>query len=582
MAFHQLDDLKKEVLEIRDRNPQISLDNAFVAWFLRAFITESEEAAVASLKGGARDKGIDAIYTDHDSRVVFILQGKYHQKPNPPAEKRSDIIALGDLGRVLLSDESKAFNALLQNAEVTVKEELDKARQLIHRRDYGLSLQFVTTGKVSKTHKDEAAQRIDNWETASFHIFASGDLARLMQDYVEGAAPPVPTITLPVHGEQLFNCYDDHTKIASWVFSMVGSDLGNLYNSVGLRLFARNIRGFLGNTDINRGMESTIRKEPDYFWYFNNGVTIVCDEAKQITERGRKHLRITNAQIINGQQTTRILAKHKNSRATLLVKVIGVPRDTDDAHKHYNHLISSIVSATNWQNAISQSDLKSNDVEQVRLERELKKYGYQYLRKKQTVSEARRSTGNRYSYMIKKEDLAKYAGACMVDPYKVRLGINRLFEDDIYSTIFSGRPAAEYLTFYWLHRIASWYSKGDTRRGYAKWLVINFTWSRIGSSLRRTAVRENFRYIAERYNTYKTELRPFYKAIDATFKSAMAFYRHNKKTPDGISDESSFFKHKNIHERFGKFAKSTKNAKDRALITSQLRTFVQYLEDFEK
>jgi hypothetical protein len=582
MGFHNLDDLKKEVLEIRDRNPQLSLDNAFVAWFLRAFITDSEESAVASLKGGARDKGIDAVYVDHDSRVVFILQGKYHQKANPPTEKRSDVIALGDLGRVLLSDEAKAFNALLQNAETTVRDELERARTLIQKRGYGLNLQFVTTGKVSKTHREEAIQRIDNWENASYHVFSGNDLSRLMQDYIEGAAPPVPTIMLPVYGEQLFNCFDDHTKISSWVFSMVGSDLGNLYNSVGLRLFARNIRGFLGNTDINRGMESTIKKEPEYFWYFNNGVTIVCDEAKQITERGHKHLRVLNAQIINGQQTTRILSKHKSSRATILVKVIAVPRDSDSAHIHYNHLISSIVSATNWQNAISQSDLKSNDVEQVRLERELKKLGYQYLRKKQTIAEARRSFGNRYSYMIKKEDLAKYAGACLVDPYEVRLGINRLFEDDIYSIIFNGRSSSEYLTFYWLHRIAAWFSQGDIRRGYAKWLVLNFMWAQIGSSLRRPALRDNFRYIAERSNSYDKELKPFYKTIDATFRSAMAFYRQNKRTPEGIMDESSFFKHKNIHERFEKFVNSSKNRKERSLITMQLKTFLKYLETFER
>ena len=49
-------------------------------------------------------------------------------------------------------------------------------------------------------------------------------------------------------------------------------------------------------------MEHTLKKESQYLWYFNNGVTIVCDAAKEITEQNRLNLRVANAQIINGQQ----------------------------------------------------------------------------------------------------------------------------------------------------------------------------------------------------------------------------------------------------------------------------------------
>jgi hypothetical protein len=53
------------------------------------------------------------------------------------------------------------------------------------------------------------------------------------------------------------------------------------------------------------------------------------------------------------------LARYTDSNATILVKVIVVPRTDDGSHDKYSHLIGEIVSATNWQNAISQSDLKS-------------------------------------------------------------------------------------------------------------------------------------------------------------------------------------------------------------------------------
>jgi hypothetical protein len=125
--------LKKEVIEIIDRHPTISPDNAFVAWFLRAFIVENEEIAVQSLKGGSRDKGVDALFVDHESRCVFLVQGKYHQNANVPSEKRSDVIALADLGRALLLDRAEMFKVLLDDADDTVKQALEDARSAIRR-----------------------------------------------------------------------------------------------------------------------------------------------------------------------------------------------------------------------------------------------------------------------------------------------------------------------------------------------------------------------------------------------------------------------------------------------------------------
>jgi len=234
------------------------------------------------------------------------------------------VLALANLGRVLARKERQEFKALLGEADASVQSRLEKAREAVQRRGYRLVLSFVTTGKVSATHREEAVQCLDDFDLVSFEVHARSDLIRRMQDYIEGAAPPVPTISLPIHGEQSFYRFDRETRISSWVFTMLGTDLAKLYQDNGIRLFQRNIRGYLGKNDINRGIERTIEKEPQYFWYFNNGVTIVCDEARQITDRQRKLLRVSNAQIINGQQTTRTLATTRAHSSTVLVKVIAI------------------------------------------------------------------------------------------------------------------------------------------------------------------------------------------------------------------------------------------------------------------
>jgi hypothetical protein len=579
MNADPLNPLRKEVREVQDRHPELSPDNAFVVWFLRAFVVDDEETARGAIVGGARDKGVDALHIDHDNRLVTVVQGKYRQSANAGSENRSDVLALANLGRVLAKREKHEFNALLGDADPAVESLLEKAREAVQRRAYRLALNFVTTGKVSSTHRQEAVQCLDDWDPVSFDVHARGDLVRRMQDYVEGAAPPVPTISLPIHAEQSFNRFDQETRISSWVFTILGADLAKIFLENGIRLFQRNIRGYLGQNDINRGIERTISNEPEYFWYFNNGVTIVCDEARQITDRNRKLLRVSNAQIINGQQTTRSLASAKGRGATVLVKVIAVSRDSDDDQRRYSHLVSEIVSATNRQNAIGQVDLKSNDLEQIRLERDLKKLGYRYIRKRQSKGETRRADPKRYKAFIKKEELARAVAACSLDPFEVRLGVNRLFEDDLYGKIFDGRPAIAYLTFYRLFRIASYAGRGDIRLGYAKWLVMNFIWGEIGSQLRQHSLQASFLYVSERETAFWHVLQPLYKAFRQLYQAALAFYRANKKTKDGLLlDTSTFFKYKGRHLQFQKFWTSAKGGR-RAATNSQLRRFINGLRE---
>jgi len=545
-------DLQKEILELRDRYPHLTSDNAFVAWFMRAFITDDEKQAVDSLTGKAGDKSSDAIYFDHDNKIIFIIQGKYHQNC-AALEPRSSIIALADLARALMTDRKEAFEAILYKANAAVNQFLSESRKLIQQRDYQLVVRYVTTGKISDVNIREGESRVEDFETARFETFAFKDLMKLMQDYIEGAAPPVPTISLPVQGTEVFNRIDKVTGITSWIFTMQGSDVGKLYRDLGVRLFARNIRGYLGNTEINKVMKSTIEREPEYFWYYNNGITIVCDEARQIKKGNSNNIKVTSAQIINGQQTTRTLALSVKNDAEVIIKLIEVPRSNDHHSNQYRRLVSEIVSATNWQNAISQSDLKSNDAKQVRIEKEFKKLNYFYIRKRMSKSEAVKYGADKYSFKINKEQLARACAACTLDPYEIRLGKDRLFEDDVYSKIFDGRKATDYLLVYWLFKDVERVSKGTNKYAYAKWHVLNLLWNLLGSELKKNSVRDQFRLMAERRKYYVAELEPLEKIVKEAFRFSFAFYSKHKKIDGKIQEPIDFFKHRDMHKLMNKF-----------------------------
>jgi AIPR protein len=127
-------------------------------------------------------------------------------------------------------------------------------------------------------------------------------------------------------------------------------------------------------------------------------------------------------------------------------RVISIPRDDQHSENAFEKLVSNIVAATNWQNAILASDLRSNDQRQVALEREFARLQYRYIRKRQTKREARRTQIAHYWFWIKKEELAQAVAGCELDPNAVRSGKEGLFKPPYYDRLFDGRPLHRYLS----------------------------------------------------------------------------------------------------------------------------------------
>ena len=556
--------LKSEVNEVLRKRPDFLPDNAFVLWFLQAFLVDDEKTAAESITGGSGDKGADAIYVDHPNRKVFIIQGKYHASAKPPIEGRSDLIAFAGLA-VALHGPKKTLNEVLEDASPVIKARFPEVHSYLRRRGYDLNMYFVSSGKVSSGLEAEAQTRAGQADgPVELSVFNRREVLNLARDYLDGAAPPVPSLDLRIEtgdgirGGGIVKRYDQSRGIESWIFSMIGADVGQLFAKTGVRLFARNIRGFLGNTDINRGMKYTLDKQPENFWYYNNGVTIVCDGARKIEERGREVLRVFNPQIINGQQTTRMLKEHGSGKASVLVRVIAIPRTEADGWSRFDALVGDIVAATNWQNEILHSDLRANDREQVRIEREFRRLNYQYLRKRQSKSEVRRLFGTSARFQVKKEDLAKAVAACEFDPLIVRLGKEGLFEDERYRRIFCGRSAKEYLMHVWLDRFVRYHASGKPERAYARWLALHFVWSQVRGVIGHKPGRELFLRLAER-SSYHEALTGLDRYVELVFQAASAFFKAKRGKGGAAKDASVFFKHANLHHQFQRYWRSGAN-----------------------
>src|SRR5262249_23086265 len=142
----------------------------------------------------------------------------------------------------------------------------------------------------------------------------------------------------------------------------------------------------------------------------------------------------------------------------------------------FETLVSKIVGATNWQNKILPSDLMSNDRTQIDIDRQLRKLGYFYLRKRMKKGEAKRIAGGHHLHILKKEELAQAVAATELDPAVVREGKDRLFEERWYARVFPTAAPEFYLSRYWLMRQVSYVAHGYPERAYAKWVVLHFAW----------------------------------------------------------------------------------------------------------
>jgi hypothetical protein len=584
-----LGDLRIQLEDLGDRFPALKQHELFVLWFLRAYIIDDEQTAFRAVAGGAKDKGVDGVLIDDAARAVFLVQSKYRQKFAVKNESRNDVLGFAQLSCTIADPEASEFDKFIQNTEPYVSDLLKKARQKIIKSNYKLWLYYVTLGKCSASLENDAKHVVKRAECdAAIEIFAGRRILLLLRDYLDGAAPPIPVLDLEMEVgsgiviKSVLQRYDDPNKIESWAFTIRGSSVGDLVDAAGIRLFARNIRGFMGeSTPVNRGMAKTLEKEADHFFYYNNGITIVCDRAEKLSRNGKDVLRVSNPQIINGQQTSRMLAAHPtNSRAaSVLVKVMEVPRGEAGTSDGFDSLVSRIVAGTNWQNSIRPSDLMSNDRRQIEIERSFRKLGYSYLRKRQTKGETRRIHGGKRQLMIKKEDLAQAVAACELDPVVPRSGKDNLFHEDLYTMVFPNTDPNYYLSRYWLMQDVSSLSKGFPRRGYAKWLVLGFMWSQISPLVRSAKGARSFRFQHER-SINQISL-PMSKAIDLTYRVALRYYNRHKGEGERALDISAFFRSKRGRDKeFLQFWKGRDNS-NRDRFDRLIERIAAGIQDFE-
>ncbi|MBK8195137.1 MAG: AIPR family protein [Lewinellaceae bacterium] len=317
------------------------------------------DIAGASITDGFDDNGLDAIFYDRPARTLWLVQSKFIDSGTGGIDN-GDVEKFTKGVKKLIDGDFSRFNKKVNDRKDEILEALDDSSVKIQ-------ILFAYTGKKLSTHNwdsinDLLKEQNDTEEVLFFVDFNIDKVYKGLETGI-GRAPINEDITISNWG------YIDE-PFKSYYGQITGTDLGLLWEKYGRRLFTENIRNFLGTSTVNDEIIKTIKTEPDNFIYFNNGITIVCDNIKRKLIGGADKaigaFTCIGIAVVNGAQTLGSIGSlHESnpdelSKVKVFVKFISLEGSPTGFGQR-------ITVATNTQNRVEKKDFVSLDTEQGRI-----------------------------------------------------------------------------------------------------------------------------------------------------------------------------------------------------------------------
>jgi hypothetical protein len=151
-------------------------------------------------------------------------------------------------------------------------------------------------------------------------------------------------------------------------------EISKWWDSYSNALFTQNLRLFYFNSDVNAALNKTLTTNPEFFWYFNNGITVICDSLTKAAAGSPGRLvgvfTCDGVNIVNGAQTVgtignngvahRIPDSQEGPESYVQVRIISLAGCPPEFAR-------SITRAANLQNAVGNREFAAMDPVQHRL-----------------------------------------------------------------------------------------------------------------------------------------------------------------------------------------------------------------------
>ena len=303
---------------------------------------------------GANDGGIDFLFYDDEEEKVIVCQAKLTDNLSCE-EINAEFNKMHSTVENFKRSNTGAYNNSLKQA---LQDAIDR---LPEDNSGNVEYRLFT---IANLDTDTIKRKIENlspkYPLVCAIIDSIIDIEQQIQK-VNGSLSTVEEAKINIDTPRNYLTYEssDSRGIMCNVSSRSIIQLYNKFYSAGL--FDLNIRRYIRNTLVDNGIKKTLNSNRENFWFLNNGIIIACEDY-QID--GNK-VRLFNFSIVNGGQTTHLIATHKGGSTQeffLPCKIVAAKNE-----KHASRFFTDIAEATNSQKPIYPRDLKSNAPEMVRL-----------------------------------------------------------------------------------------------------------------------------------------------------------------------------------------------------------------------
>ncbi|GAA4189606.1 AIPR family protein [Microbispora amethystogenes] len=356
--FDDLIDMSDSTNKSPDERERKFLSRALACIVARKLTGWDSYAAAQTLIDGRDEIGIDAVVVDEESTHVWLIQSKWNDRGSAGFGVGEALKLLEGLDHI--DDHNFAhFNQAFQENAV------ERIKSVWRDFDLRVTLVVALTGP-GDLHPDverrftNAQKRYNTMQDVlDFEVWGTKRIWETARDdLAEPGINLVAKLDKWIHLGDPFEAYQGRVSVA---------DVAQWFEAHGDRLFTQNIRKSLGLTEVNHKMVDTLLREPADFWYFNNGITMLCDslkpEAWSKATHGPIDLCLTGASVVNGAQTVVSIAEAmRRDPETAQAGYVGVRViSTEDCPEGFG---DRVTRSTNTQNRVEKRDFVSLHREQ--------------------------------------------------------------------------------------------------------------------------------------------------------------------------------------------------------------------------
>jgi len=374
------------------------------------------------------DFGVDAVFIDKEKLTINLFNFKFREsfKWNKGQDTTEATIT------------TKFIHAISQNntnlLDNKLKEYAEKILECFNsNREWNFKLYIVSNDTKEFTNDSADIKLLE--DEYSLEIIPFG-LPKIMETISIRPAPIDASLVVETNAVMSY-AENDLSSSISYILRLVNSEIiritcdnneirsqhdiedekGLYKQKASFSVLFDNVRGFKQKSTYNKNILKSLKEEPEKFFMYNNGITIIADDidAKKINSNKRLKLDLKNIQVLNGGQTLRTIHSFNQLDENNITDYLSKSETLVRIFKTQDEFINKIAEYTNSQNPISNVDLKSLRNEQIQLEQYLDEHDIIYARKTGDIGLV---DNKRYLHKISMEKYGQILFSIKGNPHK--------------------------------------------------------------------------------------------------------------------------------------------------------------------